>query len=151
MPTVESRLTINASADAAYSAARDSIEKLPEFLANIDSIEVPERQEGRSVSKWVGQVQTPFGAPVRFAWTEEDIWDDETRTCTFAQTEGDFDQYEGTWRFAAEGDGCETHLTINFAKDIPGLGPLIQNLLQSKVQEMCDDTLQGLKRMIEGG
>jgi uncharacterized membrane protein len=151
MPTVESRLTIDASPDAVYAAARDSIENLPEFLANVESIEVLEREPGRSLSKWVGQVQTPFGAPVRFAWTEEDTWDDETRTCTFTQTEGDFDQYEGTWCFAADGDGCETHLTLNFAKNIPGLGALIQNLLQSKVQEMCEDTLNGLKRMVEGG
>ena len=151
MPTAESRLTINASPDVVYAAARDSIEKLPEFLPNVDSIEVLEREANRAVSKWAGKVQTPFGAPVRFSWTEEDLWDDETLTCAFNQTEGDFDQYEGSWRFAADGDGCETHLAISFAKNIPGLGPLIQNLLQTKVQEMCNETLEGLKRMVEGG
>lgn len=151
MPTVQSQLTINDSPDVVYEAARDKIETLADFLANVDSIEVLERDEGRSVSKWVGQIQTPFGAPLRFSWTEEDIWDDAARTCTFKQTEGDFDQYDGVWRFGSAGDGCETHLTINYAKEIPGLGPLIQNLLHSKVQEMCDDTLNGLKRMVEGG
>jgi uncharacterized membrane protein len=150
MPIVESRLAINASADEVYAAARDHIEDLPNFLTNVDSIEVLEREGSRSVSKWAGHVDTPFGVPVRFAWTEEDIWDDESRTCGFEQTEGDFDQYEGTWRFVAGEDGCEMHLTVNFAKEIPGLGPLIQNLLHTKVQEMCDDTLQGLKRMVEG-
>jgi uncharacterized membrane protein len=151
MPTVESRVTINASPDAVYEAARDRIESLADFLANIESIDVLERGEGRSVSKWAGQIQTPIGAPVRFTWTEEDIWDDEARTCMFKQTEGDFDQYEGVWRFAPAGDGCETHLTIDYAKEIPGLGELIQNLLHSKVQDMCDDTLNALKRMVEGG
>jgi uncharacterized membrane protein len=151
MPTVESRIAIEAQPEDVYANARDSIEQLASFLANVESIEVLERDADRSVSKWAGQVATPFGTPIRFQWTEEDVWDDEACTCTFKQTEGDFDQYDGVWRFEPAGDGCETHLTINYAKEIPGIGPLIQNLLQSKVQEMCDDTLRGLKRMVESG
>ncbi|GAH75540.1 unnamed protein product, partial [marine sediment metagenome] len=39
MPTVESQLTINESPDVVYEAARDKIETLADFLANVDSIE----------------------------------------------------------------------------------------------------------------
>ena len=151
MPTVESTLTIDAPAGEAYVAARDRIEELAGHLDNVESIEVLERAGPRTVSRWVGSVDTPFGQSVKFKWTEADIWDDAALTCTFEQTEGDFDVYKGTWSFADSDGDCACTLQIEFAKDIPGIGPLIQGLLQKKVQEMADNTLAGLKRMVEGG
>lgn len=149
MPTVESKTTINAPAADVYAAARDRIEELGSFLENVNAIEVLEREGSKAVTKWSGSVEA-FGRDITFDWTEEDLWDDDELTCTFEQTEGDFDQYQGTWSFTEVEGGCESALTLEFAKDIPGIGALIQGLLQSKVQEMCDGTLAGLKKMVEG-
>ncbi|MFQ6130591.1 MAG: type II toxin-antitoxin system RatA family toxin [Armatimonadota bacterium] len=150
MPTVESKTTINAPPADVYAAARDRIAELADFLDNVSSIEVLEREGNRAVTKWAGSVEA-FGRNISFDWTEEDQWDDDALTCTFKQTGGDFDVYEGTWSFSEAEEGCESVLRLEFAKDIPGVGALIQGLLQQKVQEMSDATLAGLKKMVEGG
>ncbi len=151
MPTVESTLTIEAPAAQVYAAARDRIEDLAAFLDSVEAIEVLEREGPRTVSRWAGSVDTPFGQAIKFKWTEADTWDDEALTCTFEQTEGDFDLYKGVWAFSDSDGSCLCALQIEFAKDIPGIGAMIQGLLQGKVQEMADNTLAGLKRMVEGG
>ena len=150
MPAVESKTIIDAPAAEVYAAARDRIEELASYLANVSDIKVLEREGNRAVTKWAGSIEA-FGRPIKFDWTEEDLWDDASLTCTFQQTAGDFDQYEGTWSFAEVEGGCESALKLEFAKDIPGIGALIQGLLGSKVREMCEGTLAGLKQMVEGG
>ena len=151
MPTIEATININADAADVYQAARDNLENLVNFLANVDEIQILEREGARTLSRWHGHVRAPVGGTMEFEWTEEDWWDDAGRRCRFKATEGDFDQYEGEWYFEDNGAGCCSRLVLHFEKVIPLFGDLIQGLLAKKVQEMSQDTLRALKEMVEAG
>ena len=72
MPTVRSEITIQADVDKVYAIARD-IERFPEFMADVESVEIleqtPERQD-RTVIAYAGSLPLvwlgpSFSEPVR--------------------------------------------------------------------------------------
>ncbi|MFQ6097659.1 MAG: SRPBCC family protein, partial [Armatimonadota bacterium] len=134
----------------AVRALRPNLPRLADAIDDIEQIEIVEEEGNRTVSRWSGRAQTPFGGPIRFQWTEEGAWDEAGGTYTVRQTEGDFDEYRGTWAFAPSGDGCELTLGIEFAKEIGGLGPVVENLLQSRLQSMADALVRAAKQLAEG-
>ena len=146
MPTVESEIIIQAPADQVYALAKD-IERFPEFMADVQSVEILEDVPPRRVSRWVGIVKE-FNRTV--SWTEEDFWDDQQRRCTFRQTEGDYTEYGGQWEFSAAPQGTRVYLRIDFEYDVPLIGSLIKGLLQRKMQQNCEDMLAALKQQAEG-
>ncbi|MFP3903789.1 MAG: SRPBCC family protein, partial [Armatimonadota bacterium] len=56
MPTVESTVTIDAPLDDVYALARD-IEAFPEFMDDVEEVEILEKTPDRQVSRWVGVVK----------------------------------------------------------------------------------------------
>ena len=145
MPSVESEITIAAPIERIYALARD-IERFPEFMADVQSVEILEQTPDRQVSRWVGLVKE-FKRTV--TWTEEDFWDEEQRRCTFRQIEGDYSKYEGTWEFAEHPQGTEVCLQIDFEYDVPLIGSLIKGLLRRTMQANVEAMLQALKRQAE--
>jgi ribosome-associated toxin RatA of RatAB toxin-antitoxin module len=149
MPSVESKTTIAAPPLRALRALRSDLAQLADHVGDIDRVEVLESGSDQTLCRWSGRVTTPFGAPLQFQWTEREVWDEAAVTCTFAQTEGDFDQYGGSWTFAPSGEGCELTLGIEFSKDVGGLGAIVENLLKGKVQELADALVQAAKHLAE--
>ncbi len=147
MPTVSSEILIQAPAGAVYSLAQD-IEQFPEFMADVQSVEILEDNLPRRVSRWVGVVKE-FNRTV--TWTEEDFWDDEQRRCTFRQTEGDYTQYQGEWEFHEDPQGTRVYLRIDFEYDVPLIGALIKGILQRKMQQNVEAMLAALKEQAEAG
>ena len=151
MPEVVNETVVPGSLDAVWEAAKD-IEGLSAFIDNLESIEVLERAETdaglETVSRWVALLPE-FGRKVR--WTERDVWSTTDRVCTFVQTEGDYDRYEGTWTFVEQDDGVKVTLTIGYDYDVPLIGPLIRALVLRKMQDSVDATQAGLKRRVAGG
>ena len=129
--------------DQVYALAR-AVENFPEFMPDLESVEVLERWNGNTVSRWVGLVQ---GRKIR--WVEEDIWDDRDYRCTFRQREGDFTRYEGTWRFEPVPEGTRTTIEVDFEMDIPLAGPLLSNLLRSLMRKNIHNMLAALKNQME--
>jgi ribosome-associated toxin RatA of RatAB toxin-antitoxin module len=141
-------VTVDAPLETVYELAKD-IERLPEFDENLQSVKILERQRERTVSEWVGIVRE-FRQTIK--WTEEDEWDDERHICRFAQVKGDFDRYEGTWTFAAEGESrTRIDLALEYEYNVPLIGPLIQGLLHKKTQQAADGIMAAIKTMAEGG
>lgn len=145
MPTVKSEIVIAAPVEKVYALAKD-IERFPEFMEDVQSVEILEDNPPRRVSRWVGIVKE-FNRTV--TWTEEDFWDDQQRRCTFRQTEGDYTQYEGEWEFREDPQGTRVHLRIDFEYDVPLIGALIKGLLQRKMQQNCQAMLAALKQQAE--
>ncbi len=61
MPTVETTVVIKAPVEKVYELARD-IERFPQFMEDVEEVEVLEQTADRQVSRWVGnvkQVQPP--------------------------------------------------------------------------------------------
>lgn len=146
MPDVASEVVIDAPVDRVYEAAKD-VERLPEFLPNVESVRIVSREGGRTVSEWVGLVPE-FKRELR--WEEEDLWDDAGRRCEFRALAGDWDRYEGLWTFQEDGGGTRVRLEISYDYNVPLIGPLIKKLLHKLVQRSADETLEGLRQRIAG-
>ncbi len=145
MAQVNASTTIAAPIDAVFAAAR-AVETFPEFMPDLESVEILERFDGNTVSRWVGLVQ---GRKIR--WVEEDIWDDRAHRCDFRQREGDFTRYQGTWRFEPVPEGTRTTIDVDFQLDIPLAGALLSNLLKVLMRKNIEGMLSALKGQIEAG
>ncbi len=147
MPQITVTTHVDAPLETVYGLAKD-IERLPEFDENLESVKIVEREGSRTVSAWVGVVRE-FRQKIK--WSEADEWDDEQHICRFAQTKGDFDRYEGTWTFAAEGDRrTRIDLELEYEYNVPLIGPLIKNLLHKKTQQASEGIMAAIKAMAEG-
>ncbi len=145
MATVESSIRIQAPVEIVYEIARD-IESFPEFMDDVEEVEILERNENRQVSRWVGRIEE-FNRNIE--WVEEDYWDPEERSCRFFMTEGDFTSYEGTWTFEEDDGGTLAKLTVDYEYNVPLIGALIKKLLHKKVQQNCDNMLEAIRRRAE--
>jgi len=143
MARVEATTLIAAPLEAVYRQAR-AVEEFPEFMPDVESVEVLERTDDRTVTRWVGVVQ---GRKVR--WVEEDHWDDAAHTCHFRQREGDFAHYAGVWRFEPAGEGTRTSVTVDFEIDLPLAGPLLSTVLRTLMRKNIEAMLAALKARVE--
>ncbi|MBP1765551.1 MAG: cyclase/dehydrase, partial [Firmicutes bacterium] len=71
MPYVEVSLHVASTPDKIYPILKD-MEKYPEFMTDLKSVEVLERKGNTTVSRWVSDVD---GRIIK--WTELDTFDDE--------------------------------------------------------------------------
>jgi len=144
MPKVESEIIVQADPDRVYTVAKD-VEKFPEFLPDVQSVKVLKREGSRVVSEWVGIIKQ-FNRTLR--WTEEDDWDDAQRQCSFRAISGDWDKYEGVWKFESHPEGTMMQLTVDYEFNIPLIGPLIKGVLTKLVKLNCDQMLEGLRQRV---
>lgn len=145
MPRVESTTWIQAPLERVYAIAKDN-RSFPEFMEDVQSLEVVEEEGARVVSDYVGVVST-FGLKVR--WRQEDIWDDEAHTCAFRQLKGDYDQLEGIWRFTEENAGTRFESVLDYEYKVPGLGPLVAKVVHNIVVKNVDGILAAIKQRAE--
>ncbi len=143
MAQVEASTVIRAPLEQVYQLAKN-VEAFPEFMPDLESVRVLERENGHTVTEWVGVVQ---GRKIR--WVEEDQWDDTRHLCRFRQREGDFAKYEGTWSFAATDGGIQTSLVVDFELELPLAGALISKLLKVLVRKNLESMLVALKNQLE--
>ena len=146
MPSVRSAVTISAPLAEVYALCRD-IEAFPEFMDDVEEVEILEQTPERQVSRWVGVVKE-FKRTI--TWTEEDFWNDEQHTCRYQQLEGDYSEYGGTWSFEESAGGTDVELVVNYEYDVPLIGKLIKGLLLKKMQQNCDSMLAAIKAEAEG-
>jgi ribosome-associated toxin RatA of RatAB toxin-antitoxin module len=145
MPTVETTVWINAPLEKVYAIAKDS-ERYPEFMKEVQSLTVVERESGRVVSDWVGIVPT-FGLKVR--WRQEEQWDDATHSSTFRQVSGDYDKLEGTWKFREENGGTRFDQFLEYEYNVPTLGPLVKKVIFNIVKNNLESVNAGFKQRAE--
>ncbi len=146
MPHIDASIVVDAPVDKVFALARD-IERYPEFMPDVKSIRITERSGKTQISEWVGLVSQ---FRIEMKWTEEDIWDEETHTCTWRQTKGDFQQYDGTWTFTPTPDGgTEMKMAIDYRYEVPLIGPMLKALVQKLMVQNANDILAALKKQAE--
>ncbi len=143
MARIDASVVIAAPLAEVYARAK-AVEDFPQFMPDLETVEILERWNGNTLSRWVGLMQ---GRKIR--WVEEDLWDDHGHRCTFRQREGDFTRYEGTWRFEVTPDGTRTTVEVEFELDLPLAGALISNVLRSLMRKNVESMLGALKNRIE--
>ncbi|MDO8684198.1 MAG: SRPBCC family protein [Armatimonadota bacterium] len=149
MPTVESSIFINGDIERVYALAKD-IESFPEFMPDVKSVTVLEKSDSgdRTVVEWVGIVKE-FKTTVK--WVEEDLWNDEAKTCEFNMLRGDYSSYSGIWKFESVDGGAQFTSILNFEYDVPLIGALIKGLIAKKMKENVDNILTAIKGKVEQG
>jgi uncharacterized membrane protein len=146
MPVVETTLWIDAPVAEVVAIARDS-ERFPEFMSDVKSVTVVEREGDRTVTDWEGVVAA-FGLKVR--WRQEDVWDAPAGICRFRQLSGDYDKMDGTWHLVAQDGGTRFDSHVDYEYRVPGLGPLVAKVVHSLVVKNLDGMLSAFKERCEG-
>ncbi len=147
MPNIDTSVLIDAPIERVYAIAKNG-ESFPEFMEDVESVEVIEREGGRVVSEWVGRVPT-FGMKIR--WRQEDLWDDSRHTCGFKQVKGDYDEMSGTWTFTEEAGGTRFDSQLHYEYVVPGLGPLVGRVIYGLVVKNMEGVLGAIKSRAESG
>lgn len=146
MPIVKVGRRIQAPVSVVYSLAKD-VERFPEIMPDVESVEVLSREGNRTVTRWVGIIRQ-FNRKLK--WEERDEWNDDDRTCVFEQTEGDFTVYQGSWRFAEEDGATAAELAIEFELHVPLVGSLIRSVVAKLMKANCEGMLAALATAAEG-
>ena len=147
MAIVKSSIEIDGAIDQVYALAKN-VETFPEFMPDLKSVKVIEKSEdgGRTITEWVGIVKE-FKTTLK--WTEEDIWDDQAKTCKFTLVKGDYSKYAGLWVFTDLGGKTRFESEIEVEYDVPLVGALIKGLIAKKMKENVDNMLAAIKREVE--
>ncbi|WP_214324430.1 type II toxin-antitoxin system RatA family toxin [Nonomuraea sediminis] len=77
-------------------------------------------------------------------WSERDVVDAGERTITFAQTEGDFDRFDGAWRVEQVDGDVVIRFEAEFDLGMPSLAPLIDPIAARTLVENLQRILVGL-------
>ncbi len=143
MPYVEVVMSIGCEKEKIYPIIKD-MEKYPAFMKDLVSVEVIDRTETTTTTKWVSNVDGKI-----IKWTELDTFDDETMHISYRQLEGDLKRFEGEWILTPTSDGTEIKLTVDFEFGIPMIAGLLNPILKKKVRENSENMLKAIKEKME--
>ena len=143
MAYVECAIDVAAPAATVYGLAKEQ-ERFPEFMPDVETVEVVERHPGKVITRWKTWVED---APIE--WTEEDRFDDAEMRIDYALIEGDLDTFDGTWTFHENGGTTRVVLGVEYDFGVPTLAELIGPTLEKKVRENAEMMLAALKREAE--
>ncbi|MEG6584106.1 type II toxin-antitoxin system RatA family toxin [Dendrosporobacter sp. 1207_IL3150] len=143
MPFVEVSVPVMCDRQDIYPILKD-MEKYPDFMADLISVEVLERKENTTITKWVSNVD---GRTIK--WTELDTFDDENLHIAYRQLEGDLKRFEGEWILTPISGGTEVKLTVDFEFGIPMIAGLLNPILKKKVRENSLNMLNAIKDKME--
>lgn len=146
MPTVKSSIVINGPIDKVYECAKD-IERFPEFMPDVKSVNIIERNGSVVVSEWTAYIPD---FKMTNKWVEEDHWDDEAKVCDFKLVKGDFDSYSGKWTFTEENGQTAFDSVVDYEYNIPMIGALIKGIVHKLFQKNVDHILANVKAKVEG-
>lgn len=127
MPCVETSLAIKGDCETIYAFIKD-MEQYPRFMTNLISVEVLERTETTTITKWKSNVDG-----IEINWKELDSFDDNNFHVLYQQIEGDLKKFDGEWLLSQLDDCVYVTLKVNFEFGIPMLATMMNPLLKRKV------------------
>ena len=147
MPRIEQTILINAPVEHVYKVARD-VESFPEFMADLRSLKVLERNEdnSRTVTEWAGFIPA---VKLPMKWTQEDVWNDGTRRDDFHMITGDLKRMEGYWQFTETEAQTRFDSVVDYDIDIPMIGPMIKSLVKKLMTDNLQATLEAIRKRAE--
>lgn len=143
MPYVEVALPVQCSREEIYPILK-KMEQYPDFMEDLVSVTVIERNGNTTVTKWVSNVD---GRIIK--WTELDTFDDENLHIAYSQIEGDLKKMQGEWILTPVPEGTEIKLTVDFEFGIPMIAGLLNPILKKKVRLNSENMLKAIKERVE--
>lgn len=132
MRTVNVRVAVPGVAPADVFDKLSDFERYPELCDEVESVTVEDLGGGKARSTW----EVDFREGV-LEWVEEDVFDRDAGTITFTEVDGDFEQFEGSWRVEADDAGSGTVITFDATVDIgmDTLGSVIEPIAERSLRE----------------
>ncbi len=143
MPFVEVTTVVGGTKAQAYAIARE-MERYPEYMENVISVKVIEREQNSTITSWVTNVDGRS-----FKWKERDFFNDDLHHIRYYQVAGDLKKFEGEWRFEDTEEGTKITLTVDFDLGIPMLAGLLHPILKKKVKHNSEAMLVAIKKQVE--
>ncbi|WP_312517523.1 aromatase/cyclase [Anaerospora sp.] len=143
MPYVEVTLPVQCPREEIYPILK-KMEQYPDFMEDLVSVTVIERNGNTTVTKWVSNVD---GRIIK--WTELDTFDDENLHIAYSQIEGDLKKMQGEWILTPIPEGTEIKLTVDFEFGIPMIAGLLNPILKKKVRLNSENMLKAIKERVE--
>lgn len=82
-------------------------------------------------------------------WTEDDVFDRDARRITFAQVDGDFEEFAGAWQVSGRPGGCEISFAAGFDFGIPSLAGILDPIAERVLKETIARVIAALFDPIE--
>jgi coenzyme Q-binding protein COQ10 len=139
MPYVEVSKVIKAPKGQLYDILKD-MEKYPEFMKDLKSVKVLERNENTTLTAWE---TTLAGRTIK--WVEKDIFNDSQQHISYHQVSGDLQKFAGEWILTEVEDGTKVTLTVDFEFGIPMIAGLLNPIAKLMIKENSGNMLNALK------
>lgn len=129
MPLVSVSEVVPVEKNVLYQILSD-MTQFPQFMKNVESIEVTERGDDYTISHWVTRLQG-----TKFRWTERDTFYPEEGRIAFRQIEGDLKVFQGEWRLVTTAEGTEVTLDTEFEFGIPMLAMILNPIAKLALRD----------------
>ena len=116
-------------------------EAYPAYTSAVREVKVVPLQAGAVEARWAVNFRNGV-----LCWIERDTFDDSTSTITFAQTDGDFDRFEGTWTVGPDGaaTGAAISFRCSFDLGMPSLAAIVDPIACEALEHNIKLILAGL-------
>ena len=114
--------------EKAYLEIKD-IEKYPDYMESISSIEVLKRDEKSITARWNGSID---GAPL--TWIQKNELLDDKKEVHFEAIEGDFEIFKGKWSIGSDKKNLLLQLEIEYRLGIPVIEDVLGPILSEKIK-----------------
>ncbi|GAB2819330.1 type II toxin-antitoxin system RatA family toxin [Streptomyces daliensis] len=113
--------------------------RYPDLVPEVRSVVTHEITEGRATSDW--EVYFRNGI---LRWSEADEFDRNALTIDFAQLDGDFELFTGTWRISATERGARVDFQADFDFGMPSLQGILDPVAERVIRETIARIVLGL-------
>ncbi|MFD9466937.1 type II toxin-antitoxin system RatA family toxin [Streptomyces sp. NPDC060027] len=139
MPEVSlDALVPNATAAEVFNRLRD-FASYPQYTDAVREVTVTYKGGDTLDSDWSVNFRNGI-----LCWSERDLIDAEKLAIEFTQTEGDFDQFDGSWRVYSHDGTVTVRFTAAFDLGMPSLAALINPIACQALIEAISLILRGL-------
>lgn len=128
----------DADTGTAFKRVRD-FARYPELVDVVRSVTVRGGGDSAEISDW--EVYFRNGV---LRWTESDLIDPAALTISFAQVDGDFESFSGTWAVVPDGAGCRISFDTEFDFGIPSLAGILDPVAERVFKETIARVVRGL-------
>ena len=141
--TIRMNRRLNRPARQAFQIVED-IERFPEFMPNVNAINLLEAEGNRKVAGWDTTIDD---APLD--WVEEGIYDYEKLIVRFRALEGVFDRFDGHWQVEQDGKGSRVSFELVYEIGLPEIEDLIGPILRERMIENVEGMLEAIERRVD--
>jgi predicted amino acid dehydrogenase/ribosome-associated toxin RatA of RatAB toxin-antitoxin module len=117
------------------------VEEFPRFMTNVKKVTVIERTDHSALTHWLVEID---GLPIQ--WKETDVFDFQNFTVRFKLTEGDLEQFEGSWVLKKVGEGTQVVVEARARLGIPIIDHVVTDILQEKLTKNFQLILEGMEQ-----